>query len=350
MARIGIIGGGGISETHARAAREIAGVEIAAIVGDNQQKIARLQELYGGATYSEFSEFIEHKPMDMVIIGSPSALHARQGIAAARHGLHVLTEKPIDVTTEQADLLIEECERAGVKLGVCFQDRFAPGIRHLKQLIGEGKLGKPVMISGRVKWYRPPEYYNNSRWRGRRELDGGGALMNQGIHTVDLLIWLMGDVERVYARTTTALHDIEVEDTAVATLEFANGALGTLEVATSVYPGYQRRLELTGSEGTIILEHDRIISADLRTPLAEPPAPAVEDTNASDTSAIVSDIGGHRRILEDFLHAIKTNSTPRCDGREGRRSVALVQAIYESARTGEAVTVRREGITRGEAG
>ena len=156
MIRIGIIGGGGISETHARAAREIEGVEIAAIVGDNQEKVQRLHELYGGATYPELSAFLEHRPMDMVIIGSPSALHAAQGIAAARSGLHVLTEKPIDVTTEQADLLIEECERAGVKLGVCFQDRFAPGIRHLKHLIDEGKLGKPVMVSGRVKWYRPP--------------------------------------------------------------------------------------------------------------------------------------------------------------------------------------------------
>jgi len=348
MIQIGLIGGGGISETHARAVREIEGVDIAAIFGDNQEKVARLHDLYGGETYEELSEFLQHKPMDMVLIGSPSALHAEQGIAAARRGLHVLVEKPIDVTTEHADLLIRECERAGVKLGVCFQDRFAPGIGLLKQLIDGGKLGKPVLLSGRVKWYRPPEYYSNSRWRGTRALDGGGALMNQGVHTVDLLLWLMGNVDHVSARTATALNSIEVEDTAVATLGFANGALGTLEVATSVYPGYQRRLELTGSEGTIILEHDRIISADLRTPLAEPLAPVAENTNASARSAIVSDISGHRKILEDFLHAVETNGSPRCDGPEGRRSVELVQAIYESARTGQSVTVTGKGPRIGE--
>jgi UDP-N-acetyl-2-amino-2-deoxyglucuronate dehydrogenase len=339
MTHIGIIGGGNISDTHARAASEIDGVEVTAVYGDNREKTTRLAQAYGGTAYDDLRAFLNHKPMQIVLIGSPSGLHAEQGIAAARCGLHVLVEKPIDITTEHTDELIAACERAKVKLGVFFQDRVAPGIRKLKELVDAGKIGKPILVSGRVKWFRPPEYYSGSRWRGTLALDGGGALMNQGVHTVDLLLWLMGDVERVYARTKTALHHIESEDTVVATLEFANGAIGTLEAATSVYPGYNRRVELTGSEGTIILEQDRIIAADLRTTLAGLVTPIKENSNPAATSPVVSDVSGHKRILEDFLRAIETDTTPLCDGHEGRRSVALVQAIYESSRTGQPVTL-----------
>jgi predicted dehydrogenase len=334
MIHIGIIGGGGISETHARAARETEGVEIAAIFGPNREKVGRLSSLYGGTAYHDFQAFLKHKPLDMVVIGSPSGMHAEQGIAAARWGLHVLVEKPIDITTARADLLICECERARVKLGVCFQDRFAPDICRLKQLIDGGRMGQPILVSGHVKWYRPAEYYSSSRWRGTLDMDGGGALINQGVHTVDLLLWLMGNVRRVYAETAMAFHSIEVEDTVVATFKFANDAVGTLEVATSVYPGYQRRVELTGSEGTLILEQDRIISADLRTALNEPLLQADENKNASASSPVVSDVSGHKRILADFLRAIETDTEPRCNGHEGRRSVELVEAIYKSARTG----------------
>src|SRR5205823_6637328 len=178
-----------------------------------------------------------------------------------------LTEKPIDISTERADALIEAADRNRVKLGVIFQDRLKPDICKLKQWVSSGVIGKPILADARVKWYRPPDYYDNSRWRGTRALDGGGALINQGVHTVDLLLWLMGDVTRVQSKAITALHKIEVEDTLVATLEFSNGAVGTLEATTSVYPGYPRRLEVTGSEGTIIVEHDRIVAADLRDPL-----------------------------------------------------------------------------------
>lgn len=339
MIHLGIIGGGGISDTHARAAIEVDGVEITAFFGANQDKIELLSRKYGGAPYLEFERFLTHKPLDAVIIGSPSGLHAQEGIECARRGLHVLVEKPIDVTVEKTEALIKECDQMNVKLAVCFQDRFsADGVR-LKQLIDRGGLGKLILVSGSVKWYRPPEYYRSSRWRGKIALDGGGALMNQGIHTVDLLLWLVGNVERVYAKSLTALHDIESEDTLVATLEFANGAIGTLEAATSAYPGYDRRIEITGSEGTIIFAHDRIVRADLNTPLPGGLQTTLQDTNRSSSSPVVSDVTGHKRILEDFVNAITSNTEPRCDGREGRRSVNLVQAIYESARRGQPVEV-----------
>jgi UDP-N-acetyl-2-amino-2-deoxyglucuronate dehydrogenase len=343
MIHIGIVGGGNISDTHARAAHEIEGIEIVAIYGRNRERSTHLGRLYGGMVYEDFDTFLNHKPMDMVAIGSPSGLHAEQGIAAARHGLHVLVEKPIDVKTELANALIAECERANVKLGVFFQDRTAPDLRKLSELINAGRIGKPISVSASVKWYRPPEYYSQSRWRGTIALDGGGALINQGVHTVDLLLWLMGDVAKVYGRAITALQKIEVEDTVVALLEFTNGAIGTLEAATSIYPGYPRRLELTGSEGTIIVQDDHIISADLREPLPHLQESELRSFSIRSTSPVVSDVSGHRRILEDFVRAIETDGTPLCDGHEALRSLNLVRAIYESSRTGQTVTLGSGG-------
>ena len=329
---VGLIGGGNITETHARAARAVPGVSVAAIHGTNADKVDRLCREYGGRAYQDFEAFLAHRPMDMVMIGSPSGLHATQGIAAAQRGLHVLTEKPIDVTTKRADALIEAAKQSGVKLGVIFQDRMKPDIQKVKQWIDQGLLGKPLLADARVKWYRPPEYYADSKWRGNLTLDGGGALMNQGVHTVDLLLWLLGDVVRIQARTATALHAIEAEDTSVAILEFAGGALCTLQATTAAYPGYPRRLEITGSRGTVILEHDRIIAADLRDAPAGLLAGSSGDENQSASSAVVSDISGHRAVLEDFLRAIEQNGTPACDGYEGRRSVAVIEEIYRVAR------------------
>src|SRR5271168_507717 len=322
---VGLIGGGNITETHARAARAIPGVEVAAIHGANAEKIARLSREHGGTPYQDFEGFLEHRPMDLVILGSPSGLHAEQGIAAARHGLHVLSEKPIEISTVRADALIAAAAQAGVHLGVIFQDRTKLQIRQLKNWLDQGLLGKPLFVDARVKWYRPPEYYANSRWRGTLALDGGGALINQGVHTVDLLLWLLGDVVRVQARTATLLHKIEVEDTAVANLEFANGALGVFHATTAAYPGYPRRVEISGTHGTVILEHDRIVAADLR---HAPPdlIDASRDENLSASTAAVNDFRGHQAVIEDFLQAIQHNRAPLCDGAEGRRSVALVEA------------------------
>jgi UDP-N-acetyl-2-amino-2-deoxyglucuronate dehydrogenase len=329
---IGLIGGGNITHTHARAARAIPGVEIAAIYGTNPEKLAALCREHGGRPYQDLEAFLAHRPMDMVAIGSPSGLHATHGIAAAERGLHVLTEKPIDITTRRAEALIEATQRSGVKLGVMFQDRVKPGIRQLKEWISNGVIGTPLLADARVKWYRPCEYYSQSRWRGTLALDGGGALINQAIHTLDLLIWLLGDVVHVQSRTTTALHKIETEDTALAILEFSNRALGVFQATTAAYPGYPRRLELTGSEGTVILEQDCIVAANLRNSPAGFSGGATPDENQSATSAVVSDFRAHQALLEDFIHAIERDTTPICDGRDGRRSLALVEAIYRAAR------------------
>jgi predicted dehydrogenase len=267
-----------------------------------------------------------------------SALHADPGVAAARAGLHVLIEKPLDVTTAKADAVIQACADAGVKLGVFFQDRFAPDMVKLKAALDQGVLGRPLLGSARVKWWRPASYYSASRWRGKVALDGGGAVMNQGVHTVDLLLWLWGDVRRVYARQAAMLHAIEVEDTLVATLEFANGALATFEATTAAFPGYPRQIELTGTGGTIIVQQDRIAAADLRVPRADLAGGAASE-NAAASSPIVSDVRGHKAVIEDFLRAVQDGREPRCNGPDGRRSVALVEAMYRSARTGVPVEI-----------
>ena len=213
---VGLIGGGNISETHARAALANPDVVISAIYGTNMQNVERLAREYGGKPFTDYNAFLAHKPIDLVMIGSPSGFHAQQGIDAAHRGIHVLTEKPIDISTTRADELVAATKAANVKLGVMFQDRVKPDIQRLKRLIDSGALGKILFVDARVKWYRPPDYYGKSKWRGTMKLDGGGALMNQGVHTVDLVLWTVGDVSRVQSRTATALHKIESEDTATA--------------------------------------------------------------------------------------------------------------------------------------
>src|SRR5262249_42852491 len=233
--------------------------------------------------------------------------------------------------------LIAEADRAGVTLGVVFQDRMKPGVRALKASIEAGEFGPLSLVQAQVPWWRPPEYYRESRWRGTRALDGGGALMNQAIHTVDLLLWLCGPVARVVGRAATRFHDIEVEDTAVALIEFTSGALGTLGATPCAYPGRPRRIEIRGTSGTAVLDGDHLEiaagpshrrpasvshGAVLR-PHGEPPQNVA--------SPVVSDVSAHRAVFCDFLHAVRTRTSPCCDGPDARRSVQVIEAIYASS-------------------
>jgi len=330
--RIGIIGAGNISRTHARAALDIAGVELVAHWSRSHHRADAMAAEFGGRAFATLDELVAHRPMDFVIVGTPSGHHAEHAVAAVQGGLHVLIEKPLDISTERVDRLLGECERHRATIGVIFQDRTAPHLAWLRDRIAAGDLGRLLEISAELRWYRPPEYYAESSWRGTWAFDGGGALMNQGAHTVDLLLWLAGDVDRVSATTRTSLHSIEVEDTAVAFLEYANGAVGTLEVTTAAYPGFPRRITVTGSEGTIVVEGDRVTTIALRGDMSPPPAQDV-NRNPSTSSPVVSDVTGHRRVIADFIESLQTGRAPLCDGRDGRRSVALIEAAYESART-----------------
>lgn len=325
----GLVGCGNITDTHARAACE-AGLGIAAFFGRDPAKAEAFAGRYGGRAFARYEDFLAHRPLDLVVIGSPSGAHAAQGIAACERGLHVLVEKPIDVSTGRGEALVAAADKAGTRLAVLFQDRLKPDLVRLRDFVRGGGLGRVLLASARVKWHRPPEYYSASHWRGTLALDGGGALVNQGIHTVDLLLWLLGPVARVQGLTATQMHAIEGEDVAVALLRFASGAVATLEATTVAFPGYPRRVEITGTEGTVVVEGDRVVAADLRTP-APWLVSAGDEGVPSAKTAVVSDAAPHRRLIEDFARAIATGAAPACDGREGLRSLAVVEAVYAAA-------------------
>ena len=346
---LGLIGSGNITRTHALAA-SAAGFTVAAVLGHTLDGAARFCQDHGGTPYDSLTQFLAHPDLVCVAIGSPSGLHAQHGIAAARHGLHVLVEKPLDVSVDRADALIDAAAEAGVQLAVCYQDRFAPDVCAVKDLIDRGALGRILLVEARVPWYRPPAYYASSNWRGTWALDGGGALMNQGIHTVDLLLWLAGDVSEVRGSVSTLRHVIEVEDTAQALLLFQSGARGTLSVTTAAWPGAPRSVVITGTRGTVTLERDALVAAQVEggTPPGLAVRPPAADDGRSSTPA-VSDISGHQALFADFARSIRTAARPRCDGRDGRRSVALVRAVYESSASGLPVVPAGAGLPSGAA-
>jgi UDP-N-acetyl-2-amino-2-deoxyglucuronate dehydrogenase len=331
VTQVGLIGAGNISATHARALAAIAGVNLAAVYAPRRERAQALADTAGARAYDALDRFFDGQPLDMVVVGTPSGLHGEHAVAAVRRGIHVLVEKPLEITVARVDALVAEANRAGVTLGVVFQDRVKPDVRALKAVVDGKALGSLSLVGAQVPWWRPPEYYRDSRWRGTSALDGGGVLINQAIHTVDLLVWLCGPVSRVAGKTATRFHDIDVEDTAVAVLEFANGALGTLEATTCAYPGRPRRIEISGSKGTAILDGDRLVP-DTGQVASDPPPQNV-------ASPVVSDVSAHRDLFVDFIGAFRGRTAPCCDGREGRRSVQVIEAIYESSRQGRPIDV-----------
>jgi UDP-N-acetyl-2-amino-2-deoxyglucuronate dehydrogenase len=332
---VGLIGAGNISDTHARAAIA-AGLRIAGVYGHNREKARQMADRYDASAFATLDALLAHQPLDMVMIGSPSGCHADQAIAAARTGRHVLCEKPLDVSTARIDQLLGEVTRAGVTLGVFFQDRLKPDVVEMKRRIEAGEIGAPLLATGEVKWSRPRGYYASSRWRGTWALDGGGALMNQGIHTVDLLLHLLGPVVAVSGVTATRVHDIEAEDTATALVQFLSGAQGTIDVTTAAaLPGSPRRLRIAGTTGSLTLEGDRLMDSAGVSPVSQPPENAA--------SPVVSDVSHHQRMIDDFVDAIRNRRAPICDGREGRRSVAVIEAIYRSAREQRVVQLSETG-------
>ena len=254
-----------------------------------------------------------------------------------------MIEKPLEVTLEKCDAVIDAAYKAGIKTAVIFPSRFYEASKRIKNAIDENRFGNLVLGDAYVKWSRSEAYYNSAAWRGTWALDGGGALMNQGIHSVDLLQWYMGEVESVQAVTANIKHKgIEVEDTVVATLKFSNGALGSIECSTAVFPGAFKRIEIMGTAGTAIMEESNLIKWQFEKEAEEDNAIASSMANGSVSGGGVSnpaDISfvGHQRQLEDMILSIETGKAPLIDGIEGRKSVEIVLAIYESARTGKMV-------------
>jgi predicted dehydrogenase len=334
----GVVGCGMIGKVQAEAIASIPGARLLAVCARDEKRVDEFAARFGASGYTDYDRFLDHPGLRIVNICTPSGLHAEQGAAAARAGLHVLVEKPIDTTLEKADALIEACDRGGVKLGVIFQSRFLPAVQNIKHAIDEGRLGRLMIGDAYVKWYRAPEYYAGS-WHGTMAMDGGGALINQAIHTVDLLRWMMGPVETAFAMKAALRYpQIEGEDTLVASLRFQNGALGVIEATTSAKPGFKRRLEISGERGTIILDGDAI-SCWAIDGEDEEAGGGEQITDGSANPAAISN-EGHRRQIEDMLRAVIEDRAPMIDGREGRKSLEVVVALYESADSGQSVRVQ----------
>jgi len=341
---LGIIGCGVIAPFHARAAEELPNLRLVAVADTVAEAAARRGAEFGVDHHADVDALLERADVDVVSVCVPSGLHAEVGVRAAAAGKHVIVEKPIDVTLEAADRLIAACGRHGVGLTVISQHRFAAGVVRLRELIDAGRLGRLVLGDALIKWYRTQGYYDSGAWRGTWSLDGGGCLMNQGVHYTDLLQWMMGPVDRVFARCTTAAHEgIEVEDVALALIHFTSGAVGVLEASTAVYPGLPERLEVTGTGGTVIVESGRVRACELKDEKGETPAygatlrsEAVAEAGAAADPAAISH-AGHRAQIADFLESIEAGRPPLVTGEEARKPLELILAVYLSAREGREV-------------
>lgn len=339
----GIVGCGMIAKFHARAIEEIRGARLLACFDAVPAAARRFSAETGCRYYERLEELLADPAIQVVTIGTPSGAHRDPAVAAAAAGKHVIVEKPLEITLKRCDAIIDACQRHGVKLATIFPSRFHDASLELKRAIDGGRFGRLTLGDAYVKWYRTQQYYDSGQWRGTWELDGGGALMNQAVHSVDLLAWLMGPVETVTAQCATLAHErIAVEDNLVATLRFANGALGVIEASTSVYPGYLKRIEIHGSEGSAVLEEEDLRTWDFAKKNRRDDIVWQQMADrksggggASDPAAIGHH--GHARQFADLIDAIKKDRSPAVDGREGRKSIEIILAIYKAAETGKSV-------------
>ena len=345
----GIVGCGMISNFHARALEETRGARLVACFDQRPDAARKFAESAGCKPYDALDDMLRDPAVDAIGIATPSGAHMEPAVAAARAGKHVIVEKPLEITLRRCDAIIDACEKAGVKLATIFPSRFHDSSIKLKRAVDGGRFGRLTVGDAYVKWWRTQEYYDSGAWRGTWALDGGGALMNQAIHTVDLLTWLMGPVAELTSMTATLAHErIEVEDTAMAALRFENGALGVIQATTAAYPGYLKRIELHGTDGSAVLEEEDLKKWDFKKPTAADRRIQEDMKNARSTGGGASDpaaIGHHGHAVEfkDFVDAIQKDRTPSIDGREGRRSVEIILAIYKAAETGRAVTLPLKG-------
>lgn len=342
-----IVGCGVIGPIHADAISELSNGRLVVTHDTDAERARELAEAHGADWDVDLDRVLRRPDVDIVCVCVPSGRHAEIGVRAARAGKHVICEKPIEVRLEPADRLIATCRDANVRLGVVFQLRYVPALVQLRSLLKAGSLGRPLSAEVVLPSYRSQSYYDSADWRGTWELDGGGCLMNQGIHFVDILEWLLGPAERVFGQCTTTTHDIEVEDVAAATFTFQSGAIGVVHATTAAPPGLPWRIRVTGTKGTVQIEDSRITSCALTD--GGPTLGVSEDAGRSRSSR--SDPAsmlhvGHRNQFADYLRAVSAGTGPAIGGAAGRRALELVLAVYRSARTAQEVDVSIHSAAR----
>lgn len=340
-----IVGCGAVADTHAQAITHLTGGRLVAVMSRDLTKAKTFAAKHGAPfATDDLTALLARPDVHVVCITTPSGAHLAPAIAAARAGKHLVVEKPLEITLDRADALLAAAAENGVTVAPIFQARFSPGAQALKHAVVSGRFGRLALASVYVKWQRPPAYYAGT-WRGTLDLDGGAVLINQGIHGIDLLQWLAGRPTEVFAWTTRRVHlGIEGEDTAVATLRFPSGALGTIEATTAAHPGWSRRLELCGEHGSATLEDDRILRWDFRTPEAGDAAhlDALAGTNATRPNVQNSPaIGyaGHQHQLQNLLDHLRHGTPLQVTAPDARDALALVRALYASAYEGRPISL-----------
>lgn len=348
--RFGIIGCGVIGSLHAEAIIGLPDAQLVAVADSIPERAQKLAEAFHVTPYSDFQEMLAHEQLDVVDICTPSGQHGEEACQVIRSGRHVIVEKPMDISRKAIEEMLRAQQEAGVKLAVISQHRFDPVTREVHDLVEEQAFGRLVLGNAVIPWWRSQAYYDSGAWRGTWELDGGGVLMNQSIHSIDLLQWLMGPVKSVFAYTDTLVHRMETEDVGVAVLRFANGALGTISATTGAYPGVSTRIEIYGDKGSAVIEDDHLsylhLARDDREevgPYGAAPGKRAQRTETADKSAAQDPaalaIRSHALQIADMIRAIREDGTPLLDGYAAKHPVEIILAIYESARTHQEVTL-----------
>lgn len=339
MVKIGIIGCGHIASRHADAIMNSALMKLTAVCDVNPHTAKSFGEKYGVKWYTDINNLLSNPALDVVNICTPSGLRVEIGLRVAEAGKHLVVEKPMALSLKEADRLIAACGEKGVKLAVMHQNRYITAVERTYKAVSSGSLGKLTHGSAVVRWNRNDEYFAKAPWRGTRAMDGG-CLLNQAIHNIDLLQWMMGDVDMVFGFAATQLRKIESEDNAVAVLKFANGSFGAIEASTTIYPSnLEETLSIFGSKGTVML--GGVSMGKIRTW-------RIDGDNEADVLAEQASepelprYSCHQRVLEDMARAILNNCKPVIDGYEGRKALAIIEAIYTSNETGLPVNLSRE--------
>lgn len=325
----GIVGCGAAATTHARLLAELPG---ACLVGVTDKKIDAAEgfaEEYGVCAYNSYEDMLADESIDVVVVATPSGFHKENAVSALEAKKHVVLEKPMALSEKDCDEIIEKIEASGKKLTVMAQMRMSEDVAKVKKLVEENAFGRISLVELIMKYYRDAEYYGNSNWRGTLKMDGGGALINQGIHGVDLMLYIMGDVSHVKAMKKTACHSIEAEDTLAAVCEFERGALGVIEASTCAYPGFERIIKIHGDKGYVELRENNITSLMVNGEMKEH-ASSVEYFSGAGTNA-VSNVYFHKAQVENFISSIRGEAENASDCYAGRRAVGLIEKIYKSS-------------------
>ncbi|MBN2853463.1 MAG: Gfo/Idh/MocA family oxidoreductase [Clostridia bacterium] len=331
MQKCGIVGTGSIAKWHYEAIEATGKGMVTGACSRNREKLAVFCEAYQIKAYSSYEEMLSDQSIDVICICTPSGLHSEMIIKASNAGKNIVVEKPMAITKKQCDEVIKALEKNRTLLSVAYQSRFSDSFVAVKKAINDGVLGKIMFADVYMKFYRSEEYYSTSSWKGTMTMDGGGALMNQGSHGVDIMLFLMGEADSVYANARTLKHKIEAEDTVAAVVEYKQGAIGVIQASTGIYPGLPRKIMIHGEKGSVVIEEDVITM--FETVNRSIPEGIIigrnDDFSASDPTAFSIDghVAIYRNAFDSFLH----KKIPLVNQYEARKSVSLIEAIYESS-------------------